>query len=173
MIYITSQIIGHSITSIRNMSKYINQYNADVVDKCQLHKVSDQTKTHYNFIDDITINKHSTICTNDNSNVTKINKLVNVHGSNHFTKKIKHTSNITNNITRHTNNNYGNNVTKQISKHRTRIINYITEEILIIIKPSHNKTHCNFYNDTYNTRQVIQTTSQPTHIVNNTTETNT
>ena len=34
-------------------------------------------KTYYSLIDGVVINKHTTIYTNDNTNVTKLNKLVN------------------------------------------------------------------------------------------------
>ena len=45
-------------------------------------------------------NKHHPIYTNDNINVTQINKHANFNDNNYFTKKIEHTSNITNHITR-------------------------------------------------------------------------
>ena len=59
---------------------------------------------------DVVINKHNTICINDNINVANINKLVNINDNNCCAKKIEHTNNITNNITRHNHNNYEHNV---------------------------------------------------------------
>ena len=41
-----------------------------------------------------------------------------------FTKKIEHTSNIINNITRHSHNNYEHNVIKQVNKHIKHISSY-------------------------------------------------
>ena len=78
------------------------------------NNVSNQTKTYYNLIDDVVIKKHNTIYTNDNINATKINTLVSFHGNNSFTKKIEHTSNITNNTTRHNHNTYEHNVTQKL-----------------------------------------------------------
>ena len=71
--------------------------------------VSNPKKTYYNLIDDVVIDKHDTIYTNDNTNVTKINKLVSFNDNTYLTKKIKHTNNITNNTTRHDHNNYEHN----------------------------------------------------------------
>ena len=51
------------------------------------------------------MNQHNTINTNGTYNVTRRNKLVNLNDNNYPTKKIYHTSNITNNITRHNHNN--------------------------------------------------------------------
>ena len=58
--------------------------------------------------------RHNTIYTNDNINVTKINKLVNFNDNSYFTKKTEHTHNITNNITRHSHNNYEHNVINKL-----------------------------------------------------------
>ena len=66
------------------------------------------------FIDDAVVNKHNTLYTNDNINVTIINQLVMFSDSNHFTTKIYHRSNIANNITRHNHNNYEHNVIQQV-----------------------------------------------------------
>ena len=65
-----------------------------------------------NFSDDVVVNKPNTIYMNGDINVTKINKLLNFMGNNYFTKKIEHTHNITNNITRHSHHNYELNVIK-------------------------------------------------------------
>ena len=54
---------------------------------------------------------------NDNTNVTQINKLVGFNDNNYFTKKIKHTSETINNITRHTHNKYERNVIQKFNKH--------------------------------------------------------
>ena len=70
-------------------------------------------KTHSKFTNDVVINKHTTINTNDTYNVSNINKLVNFNDNNYFTKKIEHNNNITNNITRHNHNNYEHNVIKK------------------------------------------------------------
>ena len=93
---------------------------------------------YYNFIDDVAINKHNTIHSNGNTNVTKMNRLVNCSGNNCFAKKIEHTSNITNNITRHNHNNYEHNAinvhthTKHICNYDTEI-NYYTKHLIQII----------------------------------------
>ena len=54
-------------------------------------KVSNIKKTCYKFTDDAAINKHNTIYTNGNINVTKINTFVHFNDDSYFTKKIKHT----------------------------------------------------------------------------------
>ena len=68
---------------------------------------------YYNFVDGVVINKHNTIYTNDNINVININKLVIFCDNNDSTKKIEHTNNITNNITRHNRNNFEHNAIKK------------------------------------------------------------
>ena len=68
------------------------------------------SKKRYDFIDDVVIEKHNTIYTNGGTNVTQISKHVNFNGNGYFTKKVEHTNNITNNITRHNHNNYEHNV---------------------------------------------------------------
>ena len=70
--------------------------------------------------------KYNTIYTNDNINLSKIDKLVNFNANTYFTKNIEHTNNITNNITRHNHNNYEPNVFKTV-KHITHINDYATE----------------------------------------------
>ena len=72
-------------------------------------------------------NKHHTIYTNDNINVTQMNKHVNFNDNNYFTKEIEHTSNITNHITRNAHNNYEHNVIKKVNKHIKHTNNYYTE----------------------------------------------
>ena len=66
------------------------------------------------FIDDVAINKHNTIYTNDNTNVTRIIKPANFNDNNYPTKKIEYTNNIPNNTTRHTHNNYEHNAIKEL-----------------------------------------------------------
>ena len=48
----------------------------------------------------------------------------------YFTKKIKHTSNISNAITRHNHNNYEHNVINEDNKHIKHTSNYGTEKML-------------------------------------------
>ena len=50
--------------------------------------------------------------TNGNTNVTETNKLVNFYDNNYFTKKIKHTTYLSNNRTRHNHKKYEHNVLK-------------------------------------------------------------
>ena len=59
------------------------------VDK--INRVSNLKKTYYNFIDGVAIDKHNTIYTNHNTNVSKINKLLNFNDHNFFTKEIRRT----------------------------------------------------------------------------------
>ena len=63
---------------------------------------------------DVVINKHSHIYTNDNTNVSNINKLVMFNDINYFTKNIEHTNHTINNILRQIHNNYEPNVVKQV-----------------------------------------------------------
>ena len=70
--------------------------------------VSDIEKTGYNYFIDVVVlrtTKHNTIYTNGNINVIKIHKLANFNSNSYFAKRIEHTNNITNNITRHDHNN--------------------------------------------------------------------
>ena len=54
-------------------------------------QLSNIKKACYNFGDGVALNKHNTIYTNDNVNVSKINKLVSFNDNNYFMQKIKHT----------------------------------------------------------------------------------
>ena len=103
----------------------------------------------------------------------KVNKLVNSNDNNDFTKKIMHTNNITNKITRHSHNNYEHNVIKN-NKHIKHVNNYDTE-INYYKKKSFNKAnYYNFYHGIFNFRKTeIISISQQTDITNNTVETNT
>ena len=78
------------------------------------------------------IHKNNTIHTNGNRNVTKHNKLFNVTDDNYYTKKIEHTHNITNNITKHNRNNCEHNVIKQVNNHITHINTYVL--IIMLLK---------------------------------------
>ena len=64
------------------------------------------------------VHKSGTIYTNDNRNVIKHKKLFNITDDDYYTKKIKHTSNITNNITKYDHNSCEHNVMKQVNKHK-------------------------------------------------------
>ena len=46
---------------------------------------------------------------------------------NYYTKKIEHTTNITNNITRHNHNNCEHNIIKKVNRHITHINSYGAE----------------------------------------------
>ena len=98
----------------RRVPPYIHCCHGEFLTEIYPDSVSSLKKTYYKFIDDVVINKHNTIHTNGNINVTKFKKLVNFNANNYFTKKIEHTNNITNNITRHNHNNYEHNVIKNI-----------------------------------------------------------
>ena len=102
-----------------------------------------------------------------------MNKLVDFNDNNYFTKKMEHTSNITDNITRHNHNNYAHNVIQKVNKHIKEFHNYDTE-INYYNKISFNKkNHYYFYNDIFNFRKnEIISNSQQTDITNNIIETN-
>ena len=97
------------------------------VNNYKTNNVSNLEKLNICCVDDVVINKHNTLHTNDNINVAKINKLVIFNDNNYFTKKTEHTNNITNNITRHNHNNYEHKVIKKVNKHIKHINNYDTE----------------------------------------------
>ena len=79
-----------------------------------------------------------------------MNKTANLNDSCYFTKKIKHTGDITNNITRHTNNKYEHKAIKKVHTHINRMTNYCTE-VNYCNKKSYNKTsYCNFYHSNLN-----------------------
>ena len=94
-----------TLNNTNNICKTINQYTTDVFNNFKANQVSNLKKAYYMFIG-ILINKHNITYTNDNTTLTKINKLVNLNDKNYFTKKIEHTSRTTNNVTRHNHNNY-------------------------------------------------------------------
>ena len=72
----------------------------------------------------------------------------NVTDNNCYAKKIEHTSNITNNFTKHNHNNYEHNVIKTVNKHITHINNYATEISHYNKKVNKHIKHINnFYND--------------------------
>ena len=86
---------------------------------------------------------------------------------------MEHTSNITNNVTRHSHNNYEHNVIKKVHKHINHINNYDTG-MSYYSKKSLNKKNYNFYNDNFNSRKIENISlSQQTYTTNNITETNT
>ena len=85
--------------------KHMNQYSTDAFKNYKI-KRRNVKNAYYMFTNDVVINKHNTIDSNDAYNVTKMNKLVNFNDNTYSTKKIEHTNNITNNTTRHNHNNY-------------------------------------------------------------------
>ena len=130
-------------------------------------------KTH-NVTNDVVINKHNTINTDDTYNITKNNNLFNIIDNNYYTKKNFNTNNITNNITRHNHNNYEHNVIKKVHKHINHINNYDTG-INYYNKKSLNKKHYyNFYHGNFNFRKIENISlTQQADITNNIIETNT
>ena len=156
-----------------NIHKHINNYNNDITNNYKINKVSNVKKTYYNFTNDVLINKHNTINTDDTYNITKNNNLFNITDNNYYTKKNFNTSNITNNITRHNHNNYEHNVIKKVHKHIKHINNYDTEINYYNKKSLNKKQYYNFYNDYFNFRKIENISlSQQTDIINNITETN-
>ena len=79
----------------------------------QINKVS-STHNTYHLIADVAVNKHNTRYANGNTSVTKIDQPLNFNDNNYFTNNIGHTSNITNNITRHGHNTYAHNVMNKL-----------------------------------------------------------
>ena len=65
------------------------------------------------FTNGAVVSKHNTIYTDDHINTTKVKEIVNFNGDNYFTKTIKHTNDITNNITRHIHNKFEPNASKK------------------------------------------------------------
>ena len=100
------------------------------------------------------MHKSSIIYTNNNRNGAKHNKLFNVTGNNYYAKKIEHTNDTTNNITKLNHNSHEHNVIKQVNNHITHINNYATEINHYNKKVNtHIKHTNNFYNDTFNFRK--------------------
>ena len=83
-----------------------------------MNKTHNVKKTCYDFTNGVFINKHNTINANDTYNISKTNNLLNISDNNCYTKKNFNTSNITNNITRHSHNNYEHNVIKKVHGHK-------------------------------------------------------
>ena len=153
--------------------KHINQYSTDVFNNYKINKTHSVNKTYYNSNNDVFINKHNTINTNDTYNVTNNNSLYNVTDTNYYTKKNFTTSNITNNITRHNHNNYEHNVIKKVHKHINHINNYDTEINCYNKKSNNKKQYYNFYHDSFKVRKIGNISlTQQTDITNNITETN-
>ena len=156
-----------------NIHKHINLHSNDVTKNYKINKVSNIKKTYYNFTNDVLINKHNTINTDDTYNITKNNNLSNIIDNNYYTKNMFNTSNITNNIKRHNHNNYEQNVIKNIHKHVKHINNYDTGINYFSKKSLNKKKYYNFYNDYFIVRKIKnRSLSQQTDITNNITETN-
>ena len=75
------------------------------------------------------------------------------NGNTHFTKKIEHTNNITNNITTHNHNNYEHNVINKVNKHITHLNNYGTEINYRNKKSLNKKNYHYFYHDSFSFRK--------------------
>ena len=68
---------NRAFTNTDNTSQTINQYTTDVDNNYKTNNVANKTHAYYiMFIDDVVTNKHNTVYTNDNINVTQINQLV-------------------------------------------------------------------------------------------------
>ena len=132
------------------MYKHIYQYSTVVFKNYKINKTHNANKTYCNSNNDVFINKHNTINTNDTYNITKDNSLYNVTGNNYYTKKKFNASNITNNITRHNRNKYQHNVTKKVHGHIKHINNYGTEMNYYNKKSFNKKQYCNFYHGSFN-----------------------
>ena len=135
IIYIKDLMVEHSITN--NIHKHINQYSTDVFNNYKI-KTHNVKKTYYTVTNDVVINKHITINTNDTYSISKTNNLLDVTDNQNFTKKTEHKHNIANNITRHNHNNYEHNVIKRTNKHIKHINNYDTEVNYYSKKPLNN-----------------------------------
>ena len=127
-ICIKGLIIEHSIIPITCLKTLINTLLILLINTKPI-KFKLLNIIHYNDIDDAVVNQNNTIYTNDNRNVTKNNKLINVTSNNYYTKKMEHTNNITINITNYNQNNYANTVIIKVNTHITHIDNYHYDEI--------------------------------------------
>ena len=63
-------IIEHPITQITY--KHINQYSTDVFNSYKVNKTHNVKKTYFNSINDVVINRHNNINTNDTYNISKL-----------------------------------------------------------------------------------------------------
>ena len=81
-----------------------------------------------------------------------IDRLYNVTDNNYYAKKNFDTSNITNNITRHSHNNCEHHVIKNVHKHMKQINSYDTEISYYNKKSLNKKQYYNFYH--YNFYQL-------------------
>ena len=120
----------------------------------KINKTHTVNQTCYNFTNDAVIHKHNTTNTNDTYNVSKTNNLLHVADNNCFTKNIYHTTNITNNITRHSHINNEHNVIKKIQKHTKHIIDYETDINYYSKKCLNKETYYNFYNDNLSSERL-------------------
>ena len=97
IIYIKDPVIEHSITQITY--KQINKYKSYVFNNYKINKAHNVKKTYYKYNNDVFINKHSTINTNDTHTITNNIDFYNVTDNNYYTKQFNNTGNITNNYT--------------------------------------------------------------------------
>ena len=80
-----------TFNNTNNIYKHMDQYSTDVFNTYKINKLHNVKKTYYNVTNDVVINEHNNINTNDTYNVTKIKKkFVNFNDSMYFTKKIEH-----------------------------------------------------------------------------------
>ena len=84
--YLYKRVDHRVFNNTNNVPKYINQYATDVVNTCEINKVSNLKKTCYSFIDDVVVNKHNTTYTNDDISVIN-NTLVNLNDNNYPQRK--------------------------------------------------------------------------------------
>ena len=62
---------NRTFNNTNNIIKQINNHSNDVTNNYRIHKISNVKKSYFNFNDDITLNKTSTIYSNDTYNITK------------------------------------------------------------------------------------------------------
>ena len=77
---------NRTFNNTNNIYKH-NQYPTDAVNNYKINKTHNVKKTYYYYNNDVFINKHNTINTNDTHNITKNNRLYNVTDNNYHTKK--------------------------------------------------------------------------------------
>ena len=86
-IYIYKRSDNRTFNNTSNMYNNISQYTIYVVNICRINKVSNLKKSYHNFIVGAVINKHNTMHTSGSTNVTKINKLINLNDNGYLQRK--------------------------------------------------------------------------------------
>ena len=86
IIYI-KDLINRTFNDTGNIYKHIKQYSTDSFYNYKINKTHNVKKANFKYTNDVVIDKHNTINTNDTYNVIKMNKHVNFNDKQLFLQR--------------------------------------------------------------------------------------